>query len=202
MTCPNMATSSASASAQWRSYVVSHPEDVEYVLRGNHRNFIKNKGVRKVLAEVLGQGLVTSEGELWRRQRRLTQPAFQLDQIQKYSVVMVDFTSRMLNGWHPGETRNIHSDMMRLTLEIGAAQTALHGIGWRQGCAGEHGARCADEILVRTLTSDVSLVEVPATPGAYRYRGAIRELDSIILDTVAQQRRAAARAPRTCSIAS
>ena len=89
--------------------VVSHPADVEFVLRGNHRNFIKNKGTRKVLAEVLGQGLVTSEGELWRRQRRLTQPVFQLDQIQKYSMVMVDFTNSLLNGWHPGETRNIHS---------------------------------------------------------------------------------------------
>ncbi len=46
------------------AYVVSHPEDVEYVLRGNHRNFIKNKGTRKVLAEVLGQGLLTSEERL------------------------------------------------------------------------------------------------------------------------------------------
>ena len=104
------------------AYVVSHPEDVEYVLRGNHRNFIKNKGGRKVLSEALGQGLLTSEGELWRRQRRLTQPAFALDQILKYSLVMVDFTNTMLKGWHPGETRNIHSDMMRLTLAI-VAQT-------------------------------------------------------------------------------
>jgi cytochrome P450 len=45
------------------AYVVSYPEDVEYVLRGNHRNFIKNNGTRKVLAEVLGQGLLTSEGD-------------------------------------------------------------------------------------------------------------------------------------------
>jgi cytochrome P450 len=101
------------------AYVASHPEDVEYVLRGNHRNFIKNKGTRNVVAEVLGQGLVTSEGELWRRQRRLAEPAFQHDQIDKYSTVMVEFTNTMLDGWHPGEMRNIHSDMMRLTLEVG-----------------------------------------------------------------------------------
>ena len=104
------------------SYVVSHPEHVDYVLRGNHRNFIKNKGTRNVLAEVLGRGLLTSEGELWRRQRRLTQPAFQHDKIQKYSTVMMDFTNTMINGWHQGETRNIHCEMMRLTLEI-VAQT-------------------------------------------------------------------------------
>src|ERR1700722_15918177 len=103
-------------------FIVSHPTDVEYVLRGNHRNFIKDKGTRKLLSAVLGQGLVTSEGELWRRQRRLAQPAFQLDQVQKYSTVMVDYSRLMLDGWKAGQTRNVHADMMRLTLEI-VAQT-------------------------------------------------------------------------------
>jgi cytochrome P450 len=168
------------------AYVVSHPEDVEDVLRGSHRNFIKNKGTRKVLAEVLGQGLLTSEGELWRRQRRLTQPAFQLDQIEKYSVVMVDFTNTMLNGWHAGETRNNHSDMMRLMLEIVAQTLFTASVGDRAARVG--GALDALMKYWSGLGAMFRWWKYLPTPGASRFRRAIRELDSIILDTVAQRR--------------
>src|SRR6516164_3061110 len=167
------------------AYVVSHPEDVENVLRGNHRNFIKNKGTRKVLAEVLGQGLLTSEGELWRRQRRLTQPAFQLDQIQKYSMVMVDFTNIMLDGWHPGETRNIHSDMMRLTLAIVAQTLFTASVGDKAARVG-----AALDALMKYWSGLGAMFrwwKYLPTPGASRFRRAIRDLDAIILDTVAQR---------------
>ena len=168
------------------AYVVSHPEHVEYVLRGNHRNFIKNKGTRKVLAEVLGQGLLTSDGELWRRQRRLTQPAFQHDQIDEYSMVMVNFTNTMLDGWHPGETRNIHSDMMRLTLDI-VAQTLF------TASVDDKAARVATALdALMNYWSGLGAMfrwwKYLPTPGAARFRRAIRVLDSIILDTVAQRR--------------
>jgi cytochrome P450 len=169
-----------------QAYVVSHPEDVECVLRGNHRNFIKNKGTRKVLAQVLGQGLLTSDGDLWRRQRRLMQPAFQLDQIQKYSRVMVDFTNTMLNGWHPGETRNIHSDMMRLTLEIVAQTLFTASVGDKAAQVG-----AALEALMKYWSGLGAMFrwwKYMPTPGASRFRRAIRELDAIILDTVAQRR--------------
>jgi cytochrome P450 len=168
------------------AYIASHPEVVEYVLRGNHRNFIKNKGVRKVLAEVLGQGLLTSEGELWRRRRRLTQPAFQLEQIQKYENVMVDFTNTMLNGWHPGETRNVHSDMMRLTLEIVAQTLFTASVGDKAERVG-----AALDALMKywsRLGAMFRWWKYLPTPGASRFRRAIRDLDSIILETVAQRR--------------
>jgi cytochrome P450 len=169
-----------------QAYIVSHPNDVEYVLRGNHRNFIKNKGVRKVVTQLLGQGLVTSEGELWRRQRRLAQPAFQGDQIQKYSTVMVDFTKTMLKGWRAGETRNIHTDMMRVTLEI-VAQTLF------TASVGDKAARVGAALdAVMKYWSGIGAMfrwwKYLPTPGATRFRRAIRELDSIILDTVAQRR--------------
>jgi cytochrome P450 len=174
-----------------QAYVVSHPEHVEYVLRGNHRNFIKNKGTRKVLAEVLGQGLLTSDGELWRRQRRLTQPAFALDQIQKYSTVMVDFTNTMLNGWHPGQMRNIHADMMRLTLEIVAQTLFTASVGDKAARVG-----AALDALMKYWSGLGAMFrwwKYLPTPGASRFRWAIRELDSIILDTVAQRRASGSR---------
>jgi cytochrome P450 len=169
-------------------YVVSHPTDVEYVLRGNHRNFIKDKGTRTLLAEVLGQGLVTSEGELWRRQRRLAQPAFQIDQVQKYGAVMVDFAERMLDGWQAGETRNIHADMMRLTLEIVAQTLFSASVGDKAGRVG-----VALDGLMKYWAGPGAMFRwwkyVP-TPSTLAYRRAVRELDSIIFETVAQRRAA------------
>jgi cytochrome P450 len=169
-----------------QAYVVSHPDDVEYVLRGNHRNFIKNKGGQKVLAQVLGQGLVTSAGDLWRRQRRLAQPAFQLEQIEKYSTVMVAYAKTMLDGWRPGQTRNIHADMMGLTLEV-VAQTLF------TASVGDKAARVGKALdAVMKYWAGIGAMfrwwKYLPTPGAIRFRRAVRDLDSIILDTVAQRR--------------
>jgi cytochrome P450 len=167
-------------------YIVSHPNDVEYVLHGDHRNFIKDKGTRTVLADVLGQGLVTSEGDLWRRQRRLAQPAFQLDQIQKYSTTMVDFAEAMLNDWRPGETRNIHSDMMRLTLEIVAQTLFTASVSDKAERVGE-----AMEALMTYWAGPGGLFrwwKYLPTPGTFRFRRAVRDLDSMILEAVAQRR--------------
>jgi cytochrome P450 len=169
-------------------YIVSHPDHVEYVLRGNHRNFIKDKGTRTLLSQVLGQGLVTSEGELWRRQRRLAQPAFQLDQIQKYSTVMVDYANNMLAGWSAGQTRNIHADLMRLTLEIVAQTLFTASVGDKAARVG-----VALEALMRYWAGLGAMFywwKYLPTPGAFRFRRAVRELDSIIFETVAERRRA------------
>jgi len=67
---------------------------------------------------LVGNGLLTSEGEVWKRQRRLAQPAFHRQRISAYGDVMVDYAQRMIAMWRAGEVRDIHRDMMRLTLEI------------------------------------------------------------------------------------
>jgi cytochrome P450 len=168
------------------AYVVAHPTDIEYVFRGNHRNFIKNKGTRQVVGAVLGQGLVTSEGELWRRQRRLAQPAFQFDAIQKYSTVMVDHSRHMLEKWQPGTTRNVHADMMGLTLEIVAQTLFSAAVGDKAGRVG-----IALDALMKYWAGPGAVFSwwkyLPTT-GAIRFRRGVRELDDIILETVAQRR--------------
>ncbi len=173
-------------------YVVAHPEGVEYVLRSNYRNFIKDKGTRKLLGAVLGEGLVTSEGELWRRQRRLAQPAFQLDQIQKYSTVMVDHADRMLATWAPGQHRNLHADMMRLTLVIVAQTLFSASVEDKAADVGR-----ALDALMKFWAGPGGFIpwwrHLP-TPGAARYRQAVRQLDLIIRETV-QRRKAGGPGP-------
>ena len=96
-----------------------HPNEIEYVLTTNAKNFVKAMTLRSnYFQRLVGNGLLTSEGEEWKRQRRLSSPAFHRQRISAYAATMVDYTKRLAATWQPGETRDIHRDMMRLTLEI------------------------------------------------------------------------------------
>jgi cytochrome P450 len=101
----------------FRVYFISHPDDIEQVLVTDNRKFIKGRILRKN-RQLFGNGLLTSEGDFWLRQRRLAQPAFHRGRIATYADTMVQYASRMADEWRGGEERNIHAEMMRLTLSI------------------------------------------------------------------------------------
>src|SRR2546426_9083258 len=98
-------------------YLVVHPRDIESILVTNVGNFTKSADYR-ALARVLGNGLLTSEGEFWKRQRGLIQPAFHRQNILAYAQVMTEAAGRMLDSWKNEGERNIHDDLMCVTLQI------------------------------------------------------------------------------------
>jgi cytochrome P450 len=101
------------------AFFLYHPDDIEHVVSTNAKNFIKSRNQRSPLFQrLVGNGLLTSEGEVWKRQRRLAQPAFHRHRINAYAKTMADYAQRMISSWREGEVRDIHRDMMRLTLEI------------------------------------------------------------------------------------
>src|SRR5262249_10942510 len=99
------------------TYLLINPEHIDYVLHTHADDFMKDR-LTRWLIPLVGQGLLTSEGDFWRRQRRLSQPAFQRQQIERYAEVMVDHTEKMLVTWQDGQVRDAHQDLMRLTLGI------------------------------------------------------------------------------------
>src|SRR5262249_34922584 len=102
-----------------RFVLVNDPAAIEDVLVTRHRDFGRNFAARQLRAS-LGRSLVTTDGDYWLRQRRLMQPAFHKNRIAEYGQIMVASAERLLASWRAGETRDVHPDMMHLTLEIAA----------------------------------------------------------------------------------
>lgn len=93
------------------------PEAVRYVLVENAKNFTMRE-VTQGLRLLLGDGLLTIDGEFHRRQRRLMLPAFHRKRVESYRDIMIDYTERMLENWQPGQQVDIAVEMQRLTMRI------------------------------------------------------------------------------------
>ena len=127
----------------FRSLFLAHPEHIKHVLQDNARNYVKGIVIAKMKV-VIGEGLFTSEGDFWRRQRRLSQPAFHRDRLAGFATAMTETTAAMLDRWasraRSGAPFDVAADMSALTLgivgralfsrvldteadEVGAAQT-------------------------------------------------------------------------------
>jgi cytochrome P450 len=165
---------------------VNRPDYIESVLVTQSNNFVKSKDYR-AMRRVLGNGLLTSDGEFWRRQRKLIQPAFYQERVASYAEIMVGYTQRMLETWSDGQTLDVHEAMMRLTLgivaktlfdadvsheaeEVDAALTVLMGKFLRQ--AG----------MALLLPTWVPL------PTSQLLKRAVGRLDKVIYDIIEQRR--------------
>lgn len=93
------------------------PEAVRYVLVENAKNFTMRE-VAQGLRLLLGDGLLTTDGEFHRRQRRLVLPAFHRKRVESYGEIMAAYTGRMLEQWQPGQQLDVSREMQRLTLRI------------------------------------------------------------------------------------
>lgn len=105
------------------AYLISHPAYIHHVLLSNGRNYDKNTFLNKYLIEsVAGQGLLTSENPLWRKQRHLIQPAFHRRSLGRYEALMTDATTRSMErldaAADSGRAVDIAAEMMHLTLDI------------------------------------------------------------------------------------
>lgn len=103
------------------TYVIHHPDDVKRVLVSNHRNYTKGVGLDRVKI-LLGNGIMTSEGEFWKRQRYMMQPMFHRKVITEFARLIDAANERFIAKWEAqaarGELVNVTEDMSELTLEI------------------------------------------------------------------------------------
>ncbi|WP_123534152.1 cytochrome P450 [Halosimplex salinum] len=167
-------------------YQVNSPEGIEHVLVHNNENYVKGELFQESLGPVLGNGLLNSEGEFWRRQRHLIGPAFEPDRIAEYAETMVERTEETAAQWRDGAVRDVNEDMMELTLEIVA--DALFGVD-----VGRDVDTVASSLEVvmdyqEGLSADMLPVDVP-TPGKRRLDRAIADLERVVYRIVDERSR-------------
>jgi cytochrome P450 len=169
----------------FRILLLNHPDHIEDVLVNHPRKFIKGR-VLKANKRVFGSGLLTSEGDFWLRQRRLAQPAFHRARIATYASTMVEYTERLLNEWQDGEERDIHKEMMRLTLQI-VGKTLFDADVERHA----HDVGKSMELLLELGADFRRTVLVPhwlPTPANFRLELAIRKIEKVLYRMIAEKR--------------
>jgi cytochrome P450 len=170
--------------------LVSHPDVVEDILLTRNRLWQKDRYLQ-VLRPVLGDGLLSSEGDFWRRQRRLAQPAFHRDRIAAYGDIMVNHASRLVRQWGDGKDRDVHKDMMRLTLEIVAETLFGANVGDHAEDVGE-----ALEAVLAVVADPLELffpvLKRLPTPNRVRFNRAVKKLDAIMYGVIERRRRSGA----------
>jgi len=161
-----------------KAFVINHPDLIREVLVTQHKNFTKGRGLERV-KRFLGEGLLTSEGELHLRQRRMIQPAFHQRVMAGFAEVMTTLAGRTGEQWRDGQAIDASEDMMRLTLAI--VGQALFGARFESD-ATEIGAALTATMhafpLMMLPFADV--IERLPLPAIRRMKAARARLDGII----------------------
>ncbi len=168
------------------AYVVSRPDWIRDILVTHQSNFTKSRMLERAKV-LLGEGLLTSEGEFHTRQRRLVQPAFHRDRLVRYAADMVACAEKTRAQWKDGAELDMHREMTRLTLaivgrtlfsadvsseadEIGAAMTQILGL--------------FDTLLIPFS----ALLQKLPLPSVRRFEKARDKLDAIVYGMIAERR--------------
>lgn len=167
--------------------LVNHPDYIRDVLVTHGKNFMKGEGLQRA-KRLLGEGLLTSEGEVHLRQRRMMQPAFHRQRIAGYGATMVEYADRMERGWQHGAQIDIAREMMRLTLGI-AGKTLFDADV--EGEADEIGNALSDamEQFNRLTLPFAQLLERLPLPATRKFQQARARLDETIFRIIAERRR-------------
>ncbi len=171
-------------------YLVNDLDGVHHVLVENAANYQKSRNYRG-LKLVLGQGLVTSEGDFWRRQRKLTQPAFHRTRLAGFARSMVRDTADMLDRWAARpitESFCVHEEMMRLTFRIVGRTLLSTDV---DSDADEIG-KAMNVALVYANEYVESIVPIPPfipTPSNVRFGRAKKTLDRLVYRVIDDRRK-------------
>ena len=168
-----------------------HPDDVKYVLQDNHKNYVKHAFYQRV-KPLVGEGLLTSEGEAWFKNRRLAQPIFHRKRVAEFGQMMTDETLTMLRKrWRDfaasGEPFDVHHEMMRLALTIVARALFSEDLSTKADDVGEALDFALEHINKRSL-SPVEIPERIPTPGNVKFRGALATLDKVVYSLIRERR--------------
>nr|WP_269204795.1 cytochrome P450 [Motilibacter deserti] len=169
-----------------RALLLSDPAEIDAVLVRRNKEFGKHF-LPLVGGSLLGQGLFTSTGDLWKRERRLTQPAFHRSRLAAYDRVMVRYAREAADSWADGEVRDVCDEMMWLTMRIVAAALFDADVAGDAQVVGDamEGVR---KSLSARLSAPIPYPEAVPTPTTVRLRRGVRRMDAIVQRFIDERR--------------
>jgi cytochrome P450 len=174
---------------QW--FLVSHPELIEEVFV-KHARIMLRDDYSQILQRALGMGLLTSDGDLWKRQRKLMSQAFTPKRIKGYAEAMVQVTDAALASIAHGNEINLHEEMSRVTMEVVTAVL----FGTSVSASNVETVRSAmahiNEFFSHSPEALLRLPESVPTPRNWRMSRAVKQIDSLIYEMIGKRRGAPA----------
>jgi cytochrome P450 len=174
---------------------VAHPEAIRHVFLENHKNYIKGFGYDK-LEPILGKGLLTSEGDFWRRQRKLAQPAFHRPRLAALVADIVGMGHELLARWEPMANRPVAPDtildlsheMTRFALKVASVTLLGKDVSDHAGRVGQALGRLL-ELANDQITSVFTVPQSIPTPGVLRFRKDRDLLNSVVFGIIDERRK-------------
>lgn len=182
-------------------YIFSHPDHNKHILQDNNQNYTKiPHPAFNLLRPVIGNGLLTNDGDDWRRQRRLAQPAFHRRRIAEFGDTMTEAASRMLERWahtvEPGGRLDVDRELMRLTLEIVGRTLFSMDITHEADRLGPAFTAVSQQIAALNAQPFADIgIRIPWLPGTRRLNRQVRIMDEVVHHII-ETRRAQPEATR------
>lgn len=171
--------------------IVNHPDLVDYILRLNSKNYVKSKGY-ETLKVLLGEGLLTSEGDFWRSQRRLMQPAFYKEKLSHIVEVMLKQTEDFFNEWQQnypvGAIIDVSAEMNKIALRVVAKSLFESEIGDDVTKMNENLPFVLEKSSVRILKPTQLPRWIP-TPENRKEQNSIRQIEKVVYKIIENRRK-------------
>ncbi|MCA0457914.1 MAG: cytochrome P450 [Chloroflexi bacterium] len=174
-----------------KSVLVSDPQAVDRILVETGKRYDHGKrNPSLAMQKILGNGLVTSEGDFWKRQRKLIAPAFHHQSIKKYADQIVEYTQDLAKTWQPGTTRDLHQDMMSLTQRI--IMKVLFDVDVQGTVIGD--VTGSFDAMMHALGAEQTGIEailpdfIP-TPSRRQMQEAVTHVNGLLLELIEQRRK-------------
>jgi len=172
----------------WFHHFLTHPDHIKHVLQDNNQNYGRSIFM-KMLKPALGDGLLTSEGDFWRRQRRLAQPVFHRQRIAAFATIMTEAAESMLQRWHPvavsGQPLEIMAEMSNLTLGITGKALFSSDISPDEMMSAQKGFL---EHFNHRFKHFFTVPERIPTPRNHRFWKVVRTMDKVAYGIIAERR--------------
>jgi len=176
---------------QWFA-ILNNPDYIEHVLLGNHANYDKGRLNRQILGPVLGEGMLTAEGEIWRRQRRAAAPAFHHKRVARSAEVMtacaLDAAARLSEAANHGRPVDVLPEMMGVTMDIISGALFSRDLGAARDDLGDAVATVISAYGRPSMLDLFGLPEWLPRPRAPEAQRAVTRLNTVIDGIIAARR--------------